>query len=238
MSTYADKCRQSWWCHQMKTLSALLALRVRNSPVTGEFPSQRQVTWKFDVFLDLSLNKRLSKNRDAGDLRRHRAHHDVTVMLITYVNTHFIWTSFRCRHPSTCRNVSTPANRSTHMLTCPDIYDTGESFGLYFGTDIPLNTWRNNNFVITSKRRHFDVKMTPFWRNDDAIIAYCVCKDPVTYRHVSAPENNRSTFVDMRLHFRHLFAQSPYAWCARIPSILTSGSLSLLIAMLIIWRTV
>ena len=27
----------------------------------GEFPSQRQVTWSFDIFFDLHLNKRLSK---------------------------------------------------------------------------------------------------------------------------------------------------------------------------------
>ena len=32
-----------------------------NSPVTGEFPSQRPVTRSFDVFFDLRLNKRLSK---------------------------------------------------------------------------------------------------------------------------------------------------------------------------------
>ena len=32
-----------------------------NSLVTGEFPSQRPVTWSFDVFSDLRLNKRLSK---------------------------------------------------------------------------------------------------------------------------------------------------------------------------------
>ena len=32
-----------------------------NSPVTGEFPSQRPVTQRFDVFFDLRLNKRLSK---------------------------------------------------------------------------------------------------------------------------------------------------------------------------------
>ena len=41
--------------------SALLALCVGNSPVTGEFPSQRPVTRSFDVFFDLRLNKRLSK---------------------------------------------------------------------------------------------------------------------------------------------------------------------------------
>ena len=32
-----------------------------NSPVTGEFSSQRPVTRNFDVFFDLHLNKRLSK---------------------------------------------------------------------------------------------------------------------------------------------------------------------------------
>ena len=33
----------------------------RNSPVPGEFPTQRPVTRGFDVFFDLRLNKRLSK---------------------------------------------------------------------------------------------------------------------------------------------------------------------------------
>ena len=51
----------SWWRHQMETFSALLALCVGNSPVTGEFPSQRPKTRSFDVFFDLRPNKRLSK---------------------------------------------------------------------------------------------------------------------------------------------------------------------------------
>ena len=46
----------------------------------GEFPAQRPVTRSFDVFFDLRLNKRLSKNREAGDLRGHRGHYDVNVM--------------------------------------------------------------------------------------------------------------------------------------------------------------
>ena len=50
-----------WWRHQMETFSALLALVVGNSPVTGEFPSQRPVTRGSDSFFDLRLNKRLSK---------------------------------------------------------------------------------------------------------------------------------------------------------------------------------
>ena len=53
--------RIAWWRHQMETFSALLALCVGDSPVTGEFPTQRPVTRSFDVFFDLGLNKRLSK---------------------------------------------------------------------------------------------------------------------------------------------------------------------------------
>ena len=59
----------------METFSALLALCVVNSPVTSEFPSQRPVVRSFDVFFDLRLKKRLSKQS-----KRYRAHYDVTVM--------------------------------------------------------------------------------------------------------------------------------------------------------------
>ena len=50
-----------WWRHQVETFSALLAICAGNSPGTGEFPAQRPVTRSFDVFCDLRLNKRLSK---------------------------------------------------------------------------------------------------------------------------------------------------------------------------------
>ena len=51
----------SWWRRQMETFSALLALCAGNSPVPGEFPTQRPVTRSFGVFFDLRQNKRLSK---------------------------------------------------------------------------------------------------------------------------------------------------------------------------------
>ena len=51
----------AWWRHQMETFSALLAICAGNSPVTGEFPTKRPVTRSFDVFFDLRLNERLSK---------------------------------------------------------------------------------------------------------------------------------------------------------------------------------
>ena len=49
------------WRHQMETFSALLALCAGNSPVTGEFPSQRPVSQSFDILFHLRLKKRLSK---------------------------------------------------------------------------------------------------------------------------------------------------------------------------------
>ena len=45
----------------METFSALLAICAGKSPAPGELPTQRPVTQSFDVFFDLRLNKRLSK---------------------------------------------------------------------------------------------------------------------------------------------------------------------------------
>ena len=73
------------------TFSALLALCAGNSPVTGEFPTQRPVTRSFGVFFDLHLNKRLSKQwwgwwfeTPSHSLWRHR--NDVTA-----TSHHFTW---------------------------------------------------------------------------------------------------------------------------------------------------
>ena len=44
------------------------------------------MTQSFDVFFDLHLNKRLSKNGEADDLKHHRAHYGVTVMQAKFSN--------------------------------------------------------------------------------------------------------------------------------------------------------
>ena len=64
--TYGLWCKMSskwftWWRHQMKTFSALLAICAGNLPVTNEFPAQRSVTRSFGVLFHLRLYKRLSK---------------------------------------------------------------------------------------------------------------------------------------------------------------------------------
>ena len=52
---------EAWWHHQMGTFSALVAICLGKSLVPDKFHAQRPVTWSFDVFFDLRLNKRLSK---------------------------------------------------------------------------------------------------------------------------------------------------------------------------------
>ena len=60
----------------MEKISALLTFCAGNPPVTGEFPSQRPVTRRFDVFFDLRRNKNWVNYRKAGDVRLHRSHYD------------------------------------------------------------------------------------------------------------------------------------------------------------------
>ena len=64
----------------METFPALLAICAGNSPVPGEFATQRLVTRSFDVYFDLRPNNGSVNNCKAGDLRRNHAHYDVIVM--------------------------------------------------------------------------------------------------------------------------------------------------------------
>ena len=72
----------SWWRHQLKTFSTSLALCDGNPPVTGGFPSHQ---WHGALMFSLicAWTHGWANNRDAGELRRHRAHYDVTVMVST-----------------------------------------------------------------------------------------------------------------------------------------------------------
>ena len=45
------------------------------------------VTRNFDVFFDLRMKKCCANNREAGDLRRHRAHYDFPLMFILLPDT-------------------------------------------------------------------------------------------------------------------------------------------------------
>ena len=58
---------------------------IRGIPLNGEFPPQKPVTRSFDLFFDLRLDKDWINYRGVGDLRRYRAHFDVTVMLTLFL---------------------------------------------------------------------------------------------------------------------------------------------------------
>ena len=64
----------TWWCHQMETFSALLAICAGNSPHKGQWRGALMFT-----VICARINGWVN-NREAGDLRRYRAHCDVTVM--------------------------------------------------------------------------------------------------------------------------------------------------------------
>ena len=73
----------SWWRHQMETFSALLAICAGNSPVPVNSPHKGQ--WRGALMFSLicAWIKDWVNNREAGDLRRHRGHYDVIVMVVT-----------------------------------------------------------------------------------------------------------------------------------------------------------
>ena len=68
------------WRHQMETFSALVALCAGNSPVPVNSPHKGQ--WRGALMFSLicAWTNGCVNNREAGDLRRHRAHCDVIVM--------------------------------------------------------------------------------------------------------------------------------------------------------------
>ena len=69
----------TWWRHQMELFSALLAVCAVNSPVNSLYKGQWRGALTFS-FTYAWINGWLNY-RDAGDLRRHRSHYDVTVMI-------------------------------------------------------------------------------------------------------------------------------------------------------------
>ena len=82
-SIYVSSCRAefTWWRHQMETFSALLAF-LRGIHRWIPFTKGQ---WRGALMFSLIcawINGWVN-SREAGDLRRHRAHYDVTVMIFS-----------------------------------------------------------------------------------------------------------------------------------------------------------
>ena len=95
-SCHTQQLCDTWWRHQMETITAALAICAGNSPVACEFPAQWPVTRSFDVY-----------NGEAGDLRRHRFHYDVIVM------SPRAFKSGSVSHSRRCPDIQSP------LRTCP-----------------------------------------------------------------------------------------------------------------------
>ena len=80
--------KRTWWRHQMETFSALLAIcgGIHRPPVNSPHKGQ----WRGALVYSLICTRINGwvNNGEAGDLRRHRAHHDVIVMRWLILMTH------------------------------------------------------------------------------------------------------------------------------------------------------
>ena len=76
----------TWWRHQTEPFSAFLDLCSGNSPVTGEFPSQRPVTRSPNAFFDLGLHKRMGKQSWGWRFETPSSLYDVTVMKFIFLS--------------------------------------------------------------------------------------------------------------------------------------------------------
>ena len=85
----------SWWRHQMETFSALLAILrgIPRSPVNSPHKGQ----WRGALMFSLICAHIYGwvNNREAGDLRRFRAHYEVSVMMSTYPRRHGGFRTYR-----------------------------------------------------------------------------------------------------------------------------------------------
>ena len=92
-------CSHAWWHHQMETFSELLALCAVNSKVPVSSPHKGQ--WRGALmfsFICARINDWVNIRED-GDLRRHRGHYDVIVMVNNTLTVkgrnlfHHVWRS-------------------------------------------------------------------------------------------------------------------------------------------------
>ena len=143
-----------WWSHQMETSSALLAICTGNSPVPGEFPTQKPVTRSFDVCFFICRINGWVNHREAGDLRRYRAHYDVTVIQTQHpVHGQPVSGKHRPRKPSLPHQFDISAHVIYNHILCVSIWNKpkvirakhvvkSKSIGAYsstcFSTDIQI----------------------------------------------------------------------------------------------------
>ena len=82
-------CNVAWWRHQMEPFSALLAIcaGIHRSPLNSPHKGQWRRALVFSLIC-VWINNWVNSGED-GDLRRYRAHYDVTVMTISHCSCNY-----------------------------------------------------------------------------------------------------------------------------------------------------
>ena len=111
----------SWWCHPIETFAALLALceGIHLSPVDSPHKGQWCAVLMFSLIC--AWTNGWANNRDTGDTRRHYAHYEVTVMLLsdsTLLCFQFVAASPLSQAPPSV-TTDAPASRPRWILQLP-----------------------------------------------------------------------------------------------------------------------
>ena len=144
----------------METFSALLAICAGNSPVPGEFPTQRPVTRSFDVYFDLRPNKRLSKRSwgwwfetQSRPLWRHRNAHICLLtnnILFLVMVTMGMWSPCGLMNPISSYVLLSIFDDRINRCTVSNIHIQLKFFIFWWSprndnTNIPIS-WYSDNF--------------------------------------------------------------------------------------------
>ena len=79
---HCEKCHIHMINHDMEMLSALLALRAWNPPVTSGSPHKGPIKWIFDIFFVVGLSKLLNKQSRCQWFKMSWHSCDITVMIM------------------------------------------------------------------------------------------------------------------------------------------------------------
>ena len=136
----------SWWRHQMETFSALLAIcaGIHRSPMNSPHTGQWRGTLMFSLIC-ARINCWVN-NREAGDLRRHRAHYDVIVMIHPFGKRSYY---------TTCISMSDRPSEISGLLSCNILWKY--QFDTWYVHSLGGTTSR---VWVSSESGHFDLLYT------------------------------------------------------------------------------
>ena len=166
-----------------------------NSPVTGEFPAQRPLTRSFDVFFDLRLNKRLSKQwwgwwfeTSSRPLWRHC---NVLIKGVTGFYRFAIKRPWELSHKhymlAVIRNVAICCETEIHSLTrFSHMFRTTTVSDMWAFTRVGITTEALACVKLTRDATNSISKPSIFFKNQHGAYTYSIYHNTVRWRYNAA----------------------------------------------------